>query len=85
MIRAPEIVPRIREIVLMGGAAINPGNVTPQQSSNLRRPTRRAVVFSSGVPLVMMGLDVTHEVLVTAGRIDDSGLLAAGGLLPWLI
>jgi hypothetical protein len=29
MIRAPEIVPRIREIVLMGGAAINPGNVTP--------------------------------------------------------
>ena len=78
MIRAPEIVPRIREIVLMGGAAINPGNVTPAAEFNIYvDPHAAQVVFSSGVPLVMMGLDVTHEVLVTAERIDV--LRAAGG------
>jgi purine nucleosidase len=78
MIRAPEIVPRIREIVFMGGAAINPGNVTPAAEFNIYvDPHAAQVVFSSGVPLVMMGLDVTHQVLVTPERID--ALRAAGG------
>ena len=78
MIRAPEIVPRIREIVLMGGAAINPGNVTPAAEFNIYvDPHAAHVVFASGVPLVMMGLDVTHQVLVTAERID--ALRTAGG------
>ena len=78
MIRAPEIVPRIREIVLMGGVAINPGNVTPAAEFNIYvDPHAAHVVFSSGVPLVMMGLDVTHQVLVTAERID--ALRTTGG------
>ena len=78
MIRAPEIVPRIREIVLMGGAAITPGNVTPTAEFNIHvDPHAAHVVFSSGVPLVMMGLDVTHQVLVTAERTNT--LRRAGG------
>ena len=78
MIRAPEIVPRIREIVLMGGAAITPGNVTPTAEFNIHvDPHAAHVVFSSGVPLVMMGLDVTHQVLVTAERTNT--LWRAGG------
>ena len=69
MVRAPEIVPRIAGIVLMGGAAINPGNVTPAAEFNIYvDPHAADVVFRSGVPLVMMGLDVTHQVLVTASR-----------------
>ena len=71
MRRAPEIVPRIREIVLMGGAAINPGNVTPVAEFNIYvDPHAADVVFRSGVPLTMMGLDVTHQVLVTPERIE---------------
>jgi purine nucleosidase len=69
MVRAPEIIPRIAEIVLMGGAAINPGNVTPAAEFNIYvDPHAADVVFRSGVPLVMMGLDVTHQVLVTTPR-----------------
>ena len=71
MRRAPEIVPKIREIVLMGGAAINPGNVTPVAEFNIYvDPHAADVVFRSGVPLTMMGLDVTHQVLVTPERIE---------------
>ncbi len=69
MVRAPEIIPRIAEIVLMGGAAINLGNVTPAAEFNIYvDPHAADVVFRSGVPLVMMGLDVTHQVLVTTPR-----------------
>ena len=69
MVREPAIVPRIQEIILMGGAAITPGNVTPAAEFNIYvDPHAADVVFSSGVPLVMMGLDVTHQVLVTQER-----------------
>ncbi|MED5408077.1 MAG: nucleoside hydrolase [Pseudomonadota bacterium] len=78
MVRAPEIIPRIAEIVLMGGAAINPGNVTPAAEFNIYvDPHAADVVFRSGVPLVMMGLDVTHQVLVTTPR--KEAIRASGG------
>ena len=78
MVRAPEIIPRIAEIVLMGGAAINPGNVTPAAEFNIYvDPHAADVVFRSGVPLVMMGLDVTHQVLVTTPR--NEAIRASGG------
>ncbi|MEC9330016.1 MAG: nucleoside hydrolase [Pseudomonadota bacterium] len=78
MVRAPEIIPRIAEIVLMGGAAINPGNVTPSAEFNIYvDPHAADVVFRSGVPLVMMGLDVTHQVLVTTPR--KEAIRASGG------
>ena len=71
MIRAPEIVPRIREIVLMGGAAINPGNVTPAAEFNIYvDPQAADIVFKSGAPIVVMPLDVTHKALVTKARND---------------
>jgi len=69
MVREPAITTRIGEIVLMGGAAITPGNVTPSAEFNIYvDPHAADVVFSSGAPLVMMGLDVTHQVLVTQER-----------------
>ena len=53
----------------MGGAAITPGNVTPAAEFNIYvDPDAASVVFRSGVPLTMMGLDVTHQVLVTSER-----------------
>ncbi len=69
MAKAPEIVPRIREIVLMGGA-IGLGNATPAAEFNIFvDPHAADVVFRSGVPIVMCGLDVTHQALVTPERL----------------
>jgi purine nucleosidase len=68
--KAPDITPRIREIVLMGGA-IGEGNITPAAEFNIYvDPHAAKVVFEAGVPLVMHGLDVTHQALVTPPRLD---------------
>ena len=69
MLKAPDVVPRIRAIVLMGGA-IGLGNATPAAEFNIYvDPHAADVVFRSGVPIVMFGLDVTHQALVTAPRL----------------
>ncbi|BAQ69875.1 inosine-uridine preferring nucleoside hydrolase [Rhodovulum sulfidophilum] len=66
---APEIAPRIREIVLMGGAYFEVGNITPTAEFNIFvDPEAAAIVFGSGVPITVMPLDVTHKALVTAPR-----------------
>lgn len=71
MIREPAIVPKIREIVLMGGAMREGGNTTPSAEFNiLVDPHAAHVVFGCGRPIVAMGLDVTHQVLATPPRIE---------------
>ena len=68
--KAPDVVPHIREIVLMGGA-IGEGNITPAAEFNVHvDPHAAKVVFEAGVPLVMHGLDVTHQALVTPDRLE---------------
>ncbi|MEM8950274.1 MAG: nucleoside hydrolase [Pseudomonadota bacterium] len=67
---APDIVPRIKSIVLMGGA-IGIGNITPAAEFNIYvDPHAADIVFRSGVPIVMHGLDVTHKALVTPPRLE---------------
>ena len=67
---APDIIPRIKAIVLMGGA-IGVGNVTPAAEFNIYvDPHAADIVFRSGVPIVMHGLDVTHKALVTPRRLE---------------
>lgn len=59
----PEILPKIREIVLMGGS-YQMGNVTPAAEFNIIADADAAhVCFSCGRPIVMAGLDVTRKVL----------------------
>lgn len=68
--QAPDIAPRIRRIVLMGGGFFEGGNVTPAAEFNLYvDPQAAHEVFTSGVPLTMAPLDVTHQALTTADRI----------------
>jgi purine nucleosidase len=70
MIREPRIAGRIRRIVLMGGGFFEGGNTTPAAEFNIFvDPHAADVVFKSGVPIVMMPLDVTHKALTTARRI----------------
>ncbi|SFS08305.1 nucleoside hydrolase [Yoonia litorea] len=69
--RAPDIVERIQEIVLMGGAYFEVGNITPAAEFNIYvDPEAAEIVFKSGVPLVVMPLDMTHKALTTKARID---------------
>ena len=69
--KAPDIADRIEEIVLMGGAYFEVGNITPAAEFNIFvDPEAAAVVFSCGAPIVVMPLDVTHKALVTKERND---------------
>ncbi len=66
----PAIVPKIRNIVLMGGSA-GAGNVTPSAEFNIYADAEAAdIVFSCGARIVMMGLDVTRQVVLTPGRLE---------------
>ena len=68
--REPRIVPRIREIVLMGGGFFEGGNVTPAAEFNIHvDPHAADVVLKSGIPIVMIPLDCTHKALTTARRV----------------
>lgn len=69
--RAPEIAARIQRIVLMGGGFSEGGNISPAAEFNMYvDPHAAQLVFSSGIPLVVMPLDVTHQVLTTRKRLD---------------
>lgn len=88
MVKEPRIVPRVDEIVLMGGGFFEGGNTTPAAEFNIYvDPHAAHVVFASGVKLTMAPLDVTHKALMSRGFIDslralgtDVGNAAAGML-----
>ena len=69
--KAPDIVEKVQEIVLMGGAYFEVGNITPAAEFNIYvDPQAAHIVFTSGAPIVVMPLDVTHKALVTKPRND---------------
>ncbi|MEO9514823.1 MAG: nucleoside hydrolase [Paracoccaceae bacterium] len=69
--RAPDIIERVQQIVLMGGAYFEVGNMTPTAEFNIYvDPQAADIVFKSGVDIVVMPLDVTHKALVTQPRND---------------
>ena len=71
MQRAPDIIPRIQQIVLMGGAYFEVGNITPAAEFNIYvDPEAADIVFRSGVDITVLPLDVTHKALVTKARND---------------
>ena len=68
--RHPEAAARVERIVLMGGA-IAEGNVTPAAEFNIwADPEAAWRVFRSGLPVTMIGLDVTHRALMTAEHVE---------------
>jgi purine nucleosidase len=69
--KAPEIAPRVRELVMMGGGFFEGGNITPAAEFNIYvDPDAAEIVFKSGIPIVMMPLDVTHRVLTYKARVE---------------
>lgn len=62
----PRLPTLIQRVVIMGGAALCPGNITPVAEANLYHdPEAAALVFSAGWPLTMIGLDVTLKTIMS--------------------
>ena len=69
--QAPDIIERVQEVVLMGGAYFEVGNITPTAEFNIYvDPEAAEIVLKSGADITMMPLDVTHKALVTKNRND---------------
>jgi purine nucleosidase len=67
----PEVMPRLRRIVFMGGSTER-GNTTPYGEFNIvTDPEAADVVLRSGLPITMIGLNVTHLALATPGVIAE--------------
>lgn len=66
----PEILPMVRSIVLMGGS-LSGGNITPAAEFNFYvDPEAASIVFDSGIPIRMVGLDVTRKVQLTDRHVE---------------
>ncbi|MEH7235339.1 nucleoside hydrolase [Bacillus sp. JJ1562] len=69
--KAPEIVGQVSEVVIMGGAVFVPGNVTPHAEANIiTDPEAARIVLSSGLPITLVGLDVTMQTLLPREKVD---------------
>jgi purine nucleosidase len=76
LLKAPDIAGRIGELVVMGGAGFEIGNVTPAAEFNIYvDPHAAALVLDRGVRVTMIPLDVTHRVLTTPQRLAALGAL----------
>jgi inosine-uridine nucleoside N-ribohydrolase len=67
----PRIAENVREVVLMGGNALGPGNATPAAEANIYNdPEAADVVFGAPWPVTMVGLDVTHQTVMRTEQLD---------------
>lgn len=84
---APDIADRIERIVVMGGA-LNLGNMTPAAEFNIYvDPHAAGIVFGADIPIVLFGLQVTHDAvptledLVAIERLDTNTSRAVHGIM----
>ncbi len=74
MMLEPRLADHLAGIVLMGGNAFCPGNITPAAEANIfHDPEAADMVFGASCPVVMAGLDVTEATLMTNEQIADLG------------
>jgi purine nucleosidase len=65
----PSIVEHIKEVVLMGGNAFVPGNASPAAEANIHNdPEAADIVFGAGWRVTMVGLDVTHDIIMSPAQ-----------------
>ena len=70
MVMAPDIVSRIGEIVAMAGAYFEVGNITPTAEFNVYvDPEAAKIVLDAEIPITILPLDVTHQMLSTPERL----------------
>ena len=70
LVKQPAIAERIAEIVMMGGAYFEVGNITPAAEFNIYvDPEAADVVMRCGAPITILPLDVTHQIQATPERL----------------
>ncbi|MEO1058696.1 MAG: nucleoside hydrolase, partial [Actinomycetota bacterium] len=67
---APDLAERIEQIVFMGGSTDYGNDSAAAEFNMMSDPHAAQIVLTSGVPTVMFGLNVTHEVIATPPRIQ---------------
>ncbi len=68
----PRLAEAVKAVVIMGGAAHVPGNISPVAEANIYNdPEAARLVFSAGWPLTMVGLDVTTRTVMTRAFFDS--------------
>lgn len=86
--KEPGIVPRLKELVMMGGGFFEGGNITPVAEFNIYvDPHAAKIVLESGIPITMLPLDVTHKALTSQARIDafrELGTRVGDACVGWL-
>ncbi len=71
MQKEPKLAARLQEIVIMGGAQSEGGNITPAAEYNIYvDPEAAEIVINSGAPITMIPLDCTHKALSTKARLE---------------
>ena len=71
MRKEPKFAKSIRELVIMGGAILDGGNMTPLAEFNIYvDPHAAHIVFHSGIPITLIPLDVTHKCLLRQEHVD---------------
>jgi purine nucleosidase len=69
--KEPRFVEAVNELVIMGGAILEYGNITPLAEFNIYvDPHAAHIVFHSGLPITLIPLDVTHKCLLRQGHLD---------------
>ncbi|KFL29059.1 nucleoside hydrolase [Devosia riboflavina] len=77
LVKEPKIAERVAEIVMMGGAYFEVGNITPAAEFNIYvDPEAADIVFRSGIKITVLPLDVTHQIQSTPARLN--AILALG-------
>ncbi|BBI36426.1 nucleoside hydrolase [Cohnella abietis] len=68
----PEFVTLVDQVVIMGGSVTVKGNVSPYAEANIRSdPEAAKYVFQSGLPITLVGLDVTMKTLLPRTRLQE--------------
>jgi purine nucleosidase len=77
ILKEPRIVNNVKDVLIMGGAVLVPGNRSPAAEFNIYTdPEAAKIVFASGMPMTLVGLDVTRKTLLRPHHLD---LMAALG------
>ncbi|MFC6163612.1 ribonucleoside hydrolase RihC [Lactiplantibacillus dongliensis] len=77
----PEVIPHIKRIVAMGGA-LGKGNMTSAAEFNVfTDPHAAAIMYASGIPITMVGLDVTMKALLTSATMQTLPTLGRTGTM----
>jgi inosine-uridine nucleoside N-ribohydrolase len=71
----PRLPQLLREVILMGGTILEPGNVSPVAEANIwNDPHAADPIFTAGWTLTMVGLDVTHRVILPVAMFERIAL-----------